>query len=323
MPHHLGIDVGATHLRAAVATEDLDIIGRSTTPTPQTSNGTLISDELTLVVKEACDDGGIDSNGISAVGIGAIGPIDQDAGVILNPANISENVGQIQLTQSLSELLQTDRIILHNDAVFGVIGELNFAASATENMIYLTISTGIGAGVVDNGDVIFGHDGNAGEVGHMTIDSAEEMVCQCGSSGHWEAYCSGANIPRYAAYLHHEEKIETKFPVKETEFTAEDLFDSVGEDKLADLVIKKIGYWNTIGFANIIQAFAPSYVAVGGAVALNNPNIILDPVRRHISERVMIDVPQIQLTELGEDAVLKGALHTAQCRFKSDDTGPM
>ena len=318
MSHYLGIDVGATHLRAAVATDDLSIVGRSVGKTPQNASDGSVPGKMIETVEAACDAAGIDSDAIAAVGVGSIGPIDRDAGTIVDPVNVSVETDRIRLVHPLREFLATDRICLHNDAICGVVGERYFVESAIDNMAYLTMSTGIGAGIVVDGDVIFGDEGNAGEVGHMTIDPSETMTCQCGAGGHWEAYCGGANIPRYAAYHRRERSVETTLPVDDEEFTAKDVFEGTDEDELADLVVERIGRWNAIGFANIVQTFAPEYVAVGGAVALNNPDAILDPIRRRVPNHVMIDPPEIELTELGEEVVLKGALVLA--RFQSTST---
>lgn len=320
MNYYLGIDIGATSLSAVVATEELDGIGRATNRTPDGSSEVTILEELLRTVEAACETGGVDPTEISAAGIGSIGPLDQDAGAIVETVNVSGTDSRIQLVQPLRTVLGTDRISLRNDAICGVIGERYVAESETENMVYLTMSTGIGAGVVVDGNVIFGSDGNAGEVGHMTIDPAGTMNCQCGAAGHWEAYCSGANIPHYAAHLRREEAIETELRSNEAGFTAKDVFDSVGEDDLATRVVERVGRWNTIGFANVVQAFAPTATAVGGAVALDNPDLVLDPIRQRISEHVMLDVPEIRLAELGEDVVLMGALLLARRHQSATDT---
>jgi len=312
MSHHLGLDVGGTHIRAAVATGNTNITGTSTGLTPRNSDGGAITDEILRIAERACENAGVDTGGIDAIGIGAIGPIDREAGAVIGPANVFGPSGRIALVEPLHRAFRPDSVVLHNDAICGVIAEHHFSDSTTENMVYLTISTGIGAGIVVDGNVIFGHRGNAAEVGHTTIDPMETMECGCGRAGHWEAYCGGANIPDYAAHLHRHAPVETSLPITREDFTAKDVLDEVGEDPLADLLVERIGRWNTIGVANVIQAFAPTYISVGGAVALNNPETILDPIRTHVSDRVFIDVPEIGVAETGEEAVLRGALLIAR-----------
>jgi glucokinase len=178
-------------------------------------------------------------------------------------------------------------------------------------MVYLTISSGIGAGVCVDGTVIAGWDGNAGEVGHMTLDPQGFMTCGCGHDGHWEAYCSGNNIPRYAERLHAEDPIETKLALDDPDFSAADIFALAGEDRFADHVIEQLSHWNAMGVANVIHAYAPLVVSVGGAVALNNPELVLDPIRDRLDDMVMMNVPELKLTELGDDVVVKGGVASA------------
>jgi len=314
MSYYLGIDVGATHLRAAVATPEFDVVGRSTEPTPQESTPGAVSREVIRVAETALRECGVGPEAIAGAGIGSIGPLDREAGAVIEPANVESS--RIELVSPLRELLDTDRIVLHNDTICGVIGEQQFARDATEDMVYLTFSTGIGAGVIVDDDVL---SGNVGEVGHMTIDPTGTMRCGCGGGGHWEAYCGGANIPQYAAHLEQVGSVDTGLDTHGLEFTAEDVFTGTGTDELADLVVERIGYWNAIGVANVIHAFAPTYVAVGGAIALNNPDAILEPIRRGVPERVTIDVPEIKLTELGGDVVLRGALAAARRQYPPEE----
>lgn len=312
MSYYLGLDVGGTNVRAAVATGATDVLARSTGSTPRRSSPAAVTDGILRVVERACGAAGIDPAAIDAAGVGSIGPLDRETGTIVGPANVAEEGARIDLVGPLRERLHTDAIVLHNDAVCGVIAERRFSDAATENMVYVTLSTGIGAGAVVDGDVLVGHGGNAAEVGHMTVDPAGTMECGCGRAGHWEAYCGGINVPDYAAHLAKEEGVETSLPVGGTDFAAPDMFDALGEDDLADLVVDRIGRWNAIGFANVVQAFAPTHAAVGGAVALNNPDAVVDPIRDRLPDHVLGDVPDLDVAGLGEEAVLRGALLVAQ-----------
>lgn len=315
MSYYLGIDVGATHLRAAVASAEFDIVGRCKKPTPQVSTPGAVSRAVIGAAETALAECGVGPDAIAAAGIGSIGPLDPEAGAVVGTPNVRSD--RIELVSPLRELLGTDRIVLHNDTICGVIGEQQFARNATDEMIYLTFSTGIGAGVIVHGEVL---SGNVGEVGHMTIDPAGTMQCGCGAGGHWEAYCGGANIPEYAAHLEAVESIDTGLRTASPEFTAADLFDGVGTDELADRVVERIGHWNAIGVANIVHAFAPTYLAVGGAIALNNPDAVLEPIRRRLPELSTVDVPEITLTELGDDVVLQGALAAARHNYPPEGT---
>jgi glucokinase len=105
--------------------------------------------------------------------------------------------------------------------------------------------------------------------------------------------------------------METDLPLGDPEFDAADVFERAGEDEFADHVIDQIAHWNTMGVANIVHAYAPIVVTVGGAVALNNEELVLDPVRERLDDMVMTNVPDVQLTEFGDEVVVQGALASA------------
>jgi len=303
--YYLGVDAGATRLRAAVATDPETLVGRAETPTPAEEDGQGVSAALLETVRAACADADVGVDEVAAAGIGSFGPIDRDAGAVVRPANVAAE--RIPVVGPLRDLLGTDRIDFRNDADAGVRAERHAADGDPENLAYLTVSTGIGVGVVVDGHLLSGNGGNAGEVGHATVDTERRMDCRCGGAGHWEAYCSGANIPRYAAHIHHSEGIETDLPVGEAGFTAADVF-AAPEDELAGAVIDRLARWNTVGVATLVQSFAPSHVAVGGAVALNNPEAVVAPVRRRLPERLTVEAPTVAVTGLGDEVVLVGAL---------------
>ncbi|WP_336024301.1 ROK family protein [Halobellus salinisoli] len=311
MAYYVGVDLGATNVRAIVADGDGTVIGRSDDGTPRGPTGIGVTEAVLRVARKACADADIAPERVNAAGIGAIGPLDLAEGAVENPANLPDTIDRIPLTGPLSKLFDTDRVYLHNDTNAGVIGERFYSERNPDDMVYLTISSGIGAGVCVDGNVLSGWDGNAGEVGHMTLDPQGHLTCGCGHDGHWEGYCSGNNIPRYAQFLYEEDPVETALPVDDPEFSAVDVFDHAGSDEFATHVVEQLGHWNAMGVANIVHAYAPLVIYVGGAVALNNPDLTLDPIRERMDEMVMSNVPQIQLTTLGDDVVVMGALASA------------
>ena len=263
-------------------------------------------------LRGACGDAGIEPTRITAAGIGSIGPFDLAEGAVIDPANLPDSIDRIPLTGPISKLIDSDDVYLHNDTTEGVIGERFHAASNPDDMVYITISSGIGAGVCSDGRIVSGWDGNAGEVGHYVVDPRGRLTCGCGHDGHWEAYCSGNAIPNFARLLADDDPtIATDLPLEGPEFTAKDVFDLAGEDELADYVIDQLAHWNAIGVTNVIHAFAPIVVSFGGAVALHNEDLVVDPIRERVSEMVMTNVPEIHVTELGDDVVVEGALASA------------
>jgi len=310
MAQYGGVDLGATNVRAVVGDGDGRILGRARQATPQGDGGIAVTEAVLDVLRNACTDAGTKAPRLRAVGIASIGPLDTAAGAVENPANVA-GVDRIPLVGPVENLVDTDRVSLHNDANAGVIGERFYASRAPDDMLYLTISSGIGAGVCVDGRVLSGWDGNAGEIGHLTVDHEGRMPCGCGRDGHWEAYCAGSNIPDYAAHLHETEGIETDLPLGADSFTAADMFAAGGGDPLADRLLDRLAHWNALGFASLVHAYAPLVIYVGGAVALNNPERVLDPVRERLPALVMTNVPEVRLTDFGEDVVVRGALASA------------
>jgi glucokinase len=312
MSAYAGVDLGATNIRAVIADADGTLLGSADHRTPRGPTGAAVTDELLDTLREASERGGVRPQEIESIGVGSIGPLDLASGVIENPSNLPAGIGVIPLRGPIANLadLNEANVYLHNDTNAGCIGERFYADRNPDDMAYLTISSGIGAGVCVDGNVLGGWDGNAGEVGHMTVDPDGKRTCGCGKDGHWEAYCSGNNIPEYAKDLYENEPVETVLEV-ESDLTAAAVFGAVGEDDFAERVVKRVAAWNTMGIANTVHAFAPLVIYVGGAVALNNPELTLEPIRQRLDDLVFINVPEIELTTLGDDAVVRGALASA------------
>lgn len=314
MAAYLGVDLGATTIRAVVGGRAGQVLGRHDAPTPRGSTGVAVTEAVLDVVREACADAGVDPGAVVAAGIGAVGPLDHDAGATVRPANLE--VDRIALVGPLERLVATDRITLHNDATAGAIGERFFGDSGG-NLVYLSLSTGVGAGAVVDGHVLSGTGGNAAEVGHVTLDP-DGRPCGCGGAGHWEAYCGGANVPDYARDLH--EGAETAVGIDDPALGAAAVFDAAeAGDGFAARVIDRIGRWNALGVAAVVHAYAPETVAVGGGVARNNPDRTLGPIREGLPEHVQVAaVPEIRLADRDGNAVVRGALASAITGGTSD-----
>ncbi|RQH03417.1 ROK family protein [Natrarchaeobius oligotrophus] len=312
MVYYAGVDLGATNVRTVVAESDGTTIGSSHNATPRGPTGIDVTEGVLETLREACTEAGVGPEDVTAAGIGSIGPLDLAEGAVIDPANLPDSIDRIPLTGPIGKLIDDDEVYLHNDTNAGVIGERFHARRNPDDMVYLTISSGIGAGVCCDGHIVDGWDGNVGEVGHCVVDPRGRLTCGCGREGHWEAYCSGNGIPDYARLLAEDDPtISTRLPLDDPEFTARDVFELAGEDELADYVIDQLAHWNAIGLANVIHSFAPIVVSLGGAVALYNEELVVDPLRERVPEMIMANVPEIRVTDLGDDVVLEGALASA------------
>jgi len=257
-------------------------------------------------------------NNLRGIGIGAIGPLDTRRGGIDNPPNLP-GYRFIPLVEPLTTEFRV-AVNLLNDCVAGVVGERTVGPGASEeNLAYITISTGIGCGVYVDGHLLLGKDGNAHEVGHVVIDHQGKLLCGCGKRGHWEAYCSGRNLPNYARMILEgdqqslEESILDAYTGGDlSKLTARMIYDGAKKgDRTSLRIVEETGRLNAIGFANVVNVYDPALISVGGKVVLENEELILNPIKRRLSEYVVNKPPKIGLTSLGEDIVLYGALAAA------------
>jgi glucokinase len=315
--HWIGVDLGGTWVRVVLAEEAGRFLEKAQERVDVTSEEA-ISRQIIRLARLLCSDHHLDVRATGGVGIASAGPLIQKDGILVRPPNLPFE--RVLLTKPVTEELGVSACLI-NDCAGAALGERRFGAAKThEDFVYITISTGIGGGVVENGTLLLGKDGNGHEVGHFVIDCAGRLMCGCGRPGHWEAYCSGRNIPNYVRMRMEElpkSSVETSVLAKEygpdwSNLTAADLFEAARTgDKLSRKLVEEIGLLNAMGFATVINAYDPSLVTVGGTVVLKNTRAVLSPVRRHVRDYAINRVPRIMVTPLGEDVVLYGAVAAA------------
>ena len=301
-----GLDVGATTVRAALADEHGEMLSTATEPTPTASRDDVV-EAIQTVLSTAADGAGIPLDSVATIGIGAMGPLDSETGSIVDPPNVP-GIDRIPVVDAVRRFHDGD-IVFRNDATAGVIGERFYADGDCENLVYLTLSSGIGAGAIVNGHVLRGATGNAAEMGHVMLAPDTGRQCGCGGVGHWEALCSGHNIPATVRTLAADAGVETALDLDS--LSTPELFDAVGTDPLADIVVERLADWNAQGVAALVHAYDPERIAVGGAVATSNPETVIDPLRRRLPAFVVGDSPTVDVTALGSDAVLRGGIASA------------
>ena len=318
-PYAAAVDLGATNLRVALGLRDGTFIAKKSEPTGTVSGDLGISRQIIRMTRSIQRENHVPERNFCGIGIGSIGPLNPIKGGIDRPANISQ-YGFIPLVGPLHSEFGVP-VKLLNDCSAAVIGEKQVGAGTGEdNLVYITISSGIGAGVYVDGHLLSGKDGNAHEVGHMVIDSGGKLLCGCGRRGHWEAYCSGRNIPDYARLFLQNSGIEAfkKTLLYEqssgelSNLSAKTIYECAAQgDELCTRFLEEVGRLNAIGFANVANLYDPALITVGGSVALNNSALTLEPVIAQIGDYVFNRPPKIQVTPLGEDIVLVGALVVA------------
>ena len=310
----IGVDLGGTWVRLALSDEKGNFIGKVQKEVDKSSEKA-IGKQIVAMVRLLCMEGDVDFASIEGVGIASTGPLNLKEGVLVKPTNLPFEY--VPLAEPISRELGLPTY-LFNDCTAAVLGERKFGnGKGLDNIAYITIGTGIGGGAIVDGRLLLGKDGNAVEIGHLTIDFKGRLKCGCGKKGHWEAYCSGRNIPNFVRMRLKE--IDKKIVKKSLLFkklkgdlsklSSQDLFNAAKSgDKLSLQLIEEIGILNAIGFANVINAYDPSLITVGGTVTLKNKKLVLSPIKKYVKNYVVNRVPKIMVTPLGEDVGVYGAV---------------
>lgn len=191
----LGVDLGGTQIRAAVL-QGAQIRARVATLTGHEATPERVLPRIYAAMRDALEQAGVKLDEIAGIGIAAPGPLDNRAGVLYSPPNLP-TWQAVPLRDLVSQQFHRP-VFVENDANAAALGEYFFGAGqGSRDMVYLTVSTGIGGGIIANGQVLEGANGTAGELGHITIDWHGER-CSCGSIGCLEALASGTAIARKA-----------------------------------------------------------------------------------------------------------------------------
>jgi glucokinase len=238
---------------------------------------------------------------VAAVGIGCGGPLDSSAGVLIAPLHLP-GWTDVPIAELASAELGLPAV-LDNDATAAAAGEHRFGAGrGTRNMVYLTVSTGVGGGVVLDGRVFRGSTGNGGELGHVTVDWNGRPCKGCGRRGCLEAYASGTSIAERAREAGME--VETASDVAAASRAGDAVAERVWEETLAALAC---------GVASLANVFEPERVVIGGGVSREGDQL-LGPVRERVKAEAIGPVAhslEVVAAELGDTVGVVGAAAVA------------
>ncbi len=283
----LGLDIGGTKLAAGVLEEAGSLHSWVRTPTHAHEGPDPVIGRLLLLARQAMESARVDPASIDAIGVGCGGPLDPETGVIHDPPNLP-GWHEVPLAAMLRRALGRP-VYVENDANAGALGEYHRGAGrGVENMIYLTISTGIGGGIVIGGRLYRGETGNAGEIGHMTM-VWNGRPCTCGSRGCLEAYASGTSIARRAreAIESGEASVLTEIAGSTLAVTAATVIMALrSRDPLAVRIWDESMEILGAGIASVANIFDPARVVLGGGVTQAGA-ALFDPVRRVALSRVL------------------------------------
>ncbi len=309
----LGLDIGGTKLAAGIVTREGTVLAHARQPSQAEEGPDAMIGRLVAMARQLADEVEVAVEGLAAVGIGCGGPLDPWRGVVLNALNNPGWVNIPIVARIESELRRP--AYLDNDANAAALGEHRFGAGRdARNMVYLTVSTGVGGGVVLTDALYQGENGNAAELGHISVD-ARGRPCHCGSIGCIEAYCSGTNVAERAR----EALAATARPSLLREHDPADLRAehvvgaAAGGDELAREVWDETTLLLGAGIVSIIHAFNPRLVILGGGVT-NAGELLLEPVRRVVRQRTMpwlAEAVEVVPAQLGDLTGVLGAVAVA------------
>jgi glucokinase len=310
----LAIDIGATRVRVAVIADDGTIVWRGSLLTLAKDGPTVTLARIAAVMRQAL----ASTHGcqVTAIGIGAPGPLDPWEGVIYAPPNLP-GWNALPLKRILQDQFGLP-VYMGNDANLAGLGEHRYGAGrGTGDLVYMTISTGIGGGIICRGQLLLGADGLAGEVGHTSVDMRGPR-CRCGNRGCLEVMASGPAIARRGARAVRRGEapgIAARTGDNPKAVTAEIVVGAaLAGDAAARQIVERAGFHIGIGLVNLVHTLNPRLVVIGGGVALGAGNLLLDAVRAAVAARAMPPFRRdlsILPARLGDDAGLFGALALA------------
>ena len=310
----VGVDLGGTKISCALSDLEGRVVAQTTIPTLAHEGDNPVLGRIIKTIEMVLEEGNVATNEVAAIGIGSPGPLDAKKGIIVTTPNLPFK--NFQLVQPIEEKFSIPTY-LDNDANVAAIAEFMFGAGkGTENMVYITVSTGVGGGAILNGKIYRGSTTNALEVGHTTVFPGGPR-CGCGNLGCLEATSSGTAIGRRANEAVNS-KVETSLRDYETVTSYEVFKEAEKGDAVSKKILDEAFNYLGIGVANIIASFDPDKVIIGGGVSKGG-DVLFNKVQEVVNERCfksMAEYCKIVPAGLGTDAGVLGAVALALMESK-------
>lgn len=309
MKYGFGVDLGGTTVKIAYFDETGNMISKWEIPTVTADCGSRILPDIAASIREFREKNGIAAESLLGVGIGVPGPVDAKGNV-----NRCVNLGwgTFNINKELSALTGLP-VTAGNDANVAALGEFwKGGGQGCDNMVFVTLGTGVGGGIVIEGKLLHGAHGSGAEIGHMVLNRDETAVCGCGKRGCVEQYCSATGIVRMAK-LALEASDEDSALRRLSNLTCKDIFDAGKQgDQLALQVLDK--YYAYMGefLADVCCVVNPEVVVLGGGVSKAG-DVLLDGLKPYFNKYVFHAASNVKFTlaALGNDAGAYGAFKLA------------
>jgi glucokinase len=317
----LGIDLGGTKILTAVANPRGELLSRDHSVTPAAQGREAVMEAIAESVRSALDQAGLRMADLAAIGIGAPGPSNPKTGILHSSPNLP-GLREVPIRDIIEKEFDRKAFLI-NDGNAAALAEFHFGAGRGSCcFIYVTVSTGIGGGVVIGGKVFTGASGTAAEVGHMTIED-KGPPCNCGNVGCWEALTSGTALARDAKRRISEGESTSILELAggETEKVTAEVIQKAAEggDRLAKELLARASHYLGTGFANLINLFNPDVIAIGGGVS-NMGEMLLGPAYAAAKERAFAsayEAVRFVPAQLGRNSGVLGAAAYALQEIRS------
>ena len=320
----LGIDLGGTKILTAVTDAHGRILSRDHCATPAAKGQDAVIESLVKSGRRALEQASVAASALDAVGVAAAGPSNAETGILLTSPNLP-GWQDVPLRDTVEKELRKETFLV-NDANAAALAELRYgAARGARNYVYVTIGTGIGGGIVVDGEMYTGVGGTGGEVGHMSIDDSGPL-CNCGSRGCWETLASGTAL---ATEARHRIKEGARTSILnhaggDTEKVTASVVHKAAQagDSLANEIIARTGYYVGVGLANLVNIFNPEMIVVGGGLA-SMGDMLLRPafeVAAHRAFKQAYQKVRFARAELGQNSAVVGAAAFARQEMKKRRT---
>ena len=305
MKYGFGVDLGGTTVKIAYFDENGNMLEKWEIPTDRAENGKNILPDIAKSIQNYLQEKAVDPENIVGIGIGVPGAVLPD-GTVNKCINLGWGVFNIE--KELSALTGFS-VKAGNDATVAAMGESwKGGGQGCENMVFATLGTGVGGGIVVGGKVIHGIHGAGGEIGHLVLNRDETEVCGCGKKGCVEQYCSATGIVRLAKK--HLAAVEAPSSLRALEnLTCKDVFDAgAAGDAVALQILEQVYSYLGEFLANVCCVTDPEVIVLGGGVSKAGQPLI-DGVRKYYQKLVFHAAKdtRIELATLGNDAGAYGA----------------
>ena len=297
-----GVDIGGTTVKLGLFDTEGNVLDKWEIPTRTEEDGFKILPDIADSIRDKMKL--IDKASVMGVGVGAPGPIDGE-GIVHRAVNLGW--GTFSVKNTLEELLNIP-VMAGNDANVAALGEMWMGGGqGYKDLIVVTLGTGVGGGIINNGKILTGAMGAAGEIGQIHVNDSEEEICGCGNRGCLEQYSSATGITRLANQLL--EASSKDSVLRQGEVSAKTVFDAVkARDPLAVEVAEKFGKYLGDALAAVAGVVNPEAIVIGGGVSKAG-EVLIDFIRPHYEKNVFHGNRQVvfSLATLGNDAGIYGA----------------